>query len=133
MTGFVLDSFAVLAWLKNAQPSSSTVQKILSGAKPVSMSAINIGEVVYILHKHFLPAHADAFLQILPNAPFEIVTPNLEDTLEAAALKARYPISYADAIAAQLALKRRHPLVTGDPEFKVIPHLDLLWLPADSA
>jgi predicted nucleic acid-binding protein len=129
--GFVLDSFAVLAWLKNAEPSSSTVNQILLSGSDVAMSAINVGEVVYILQKRFRPSQAELFLKRLPNLPFEIVTPSLQDILEAAALKARYPIAYADAFAAQLALKRERPLVTGDPEFKAIAGLELVWLEPD--
>ena len=129
--GFVLDSFAVLAWLKNAEPSASTVNQILLGGSDVAMSAMNVGEVVYILQKRFSPERAELFLKFLPNLPFEIVTPSLQDILEAAALKARYPISYADAFAAQLALKTERPLVTGDTEFKAIADLELVWLGPD--
>lgn len=132
MHGYVLDSFAILEWLKNQEPTATIVQKILTGDQPVAMSAINVGEVVYILHKRFLPAQSDAFVNLLPNAPFQIVSPSLEDTLAAAALKARYAISYADAFAAQLALKLARPLVTGDPEFKVVPNLKFIWLPNNS-
>jgi ribonuclease VapC len=49
--------------------------------------------------------------------------------LAAARLKAEYPISYADAFAASLALELGASLVTGDPEFKTIKeNLSLLWL-----
>ena len=81
--------------------------------------------------KAFQPERAELFLKLLPNLPFEIVTPSLQDILEAAALKARYPISYADAFAAQLALKTERPLVTGDTEFKAIADLELVWLGPD--
>ena len=107
--GFVLDSFAVLAWLKNAEPSASTVNQILLGGSDVAMSAMNVGEVVYILQKRFSPERAELFLKLLPNLAFEIVTPSLQDIMEAAALKARYPISYADAFAAQLARRPNVP------------------------
>jgi len=39
-------------------------------------------------------------------------------TIEAAKLKAKYPVAYADCFAAALALKKNIKLVTGDPEFK---------------
>jgi predicted nucleic acid-binding protein len=39
-----------------------------------------------------------------------------------------HPIAYADAFAAALGLKHRCPLVTGDPEFRSIPELELDWI-----
>lgn len=129
--GYVLDSFAIMAWLKNSEPSASTVNGILLGDADVVMSAINIGEVAYTLRKRFRPKDAELFLSRVPNLPFEIVVPAFPDILEAATLKSRYPISYADAFAAQLALKRDAPLVTGDPEFRGIAGLTFVWLPPD--
>ena len=41
----------------------------------------------------------------------------------AAELKARYPISYADAFALAMALEHSAVLVTGDPEFRQVEHL----------
>ena len=49
--------------------------------------------------------------------------------LAAAELKAQYPISYADAFAAALAIERGATLVSGDPEFSALtPEINLLWL-----
>jgi ribonuclease VapC len=50
---------------------------------------------------------------------------------EAAHLKARYPISYADAFAAALAKRNGAHLMTGDPEFKAVePEVAIHWLTA---
>jgi len=38
--------------------------------------------------------------------------------MEAARLKATYPLSFADCFAAATAIRERAALVTGDPEFK---------------
>ena len=132
-SGYVLGSFAVLAWLKNFEPSASTVNGILLSDDYVAMSAINVGEVVYTLQKRFSSGRAELFLRRLPNLPIEIVTPSFEDILDAAQLKARYPIAYADAFAAQLAFKKQLSLVTGDPEFRVIHNLELVWLDSEAA
>jgi uncharacterized protein len=52
-----------------------------------------------------------------------------ERNLAAAWLKAKYPISYADAFAASLAQEVGASLVTGDPEFKTIKqNHSLVWL-----
>jgi ribonuclease VapC len=51
--------------------------------------------------------------------------------LAAAALKAQYPIAYADAFAAQLARELSLPLLTSDPEFGPLVAAGLLtavWL-----
>lgn len=64
--------------------------------------------------------------------PVEVVTPSLQDIVEAAEVKAWYPIASADAFAAQLAVKRKAPLVTGDPEFRMMADLTFVWLAADS-
>ena len=50
----------------------------------------------------------------------------------AATIKARYPISYADAFAVATAIRHDAPLVTGDPELRATPAnekaLKLEWI-----
>jgi len=43
-------------------------------------------------------------------------------------LKAQYLIAYADAFTAALAQKHHCPVVTGDPEFRMISGLELDWI-----
>ena len=53
--------------------------------------------------------------------------------LEAAHLKGRYPISYADAFAVATAIRLRAPLVSGDPELKVFQEsgvVEIDWIGA---
>ena len=48
---------------------------------------------------------------------------------EAALLKSRHKMSYADAFAAALAKARKAELVTGDPEFRTIgEYVKVRWL-----
>ena len=48
---------------------------------------------------------------------------------EAAKLKARFPIAYADTFAVATALKEGASIVTGDPDFKhVEPLVKIDWL-----
>jgi hypothetical protein len=45
--------------------------------------------------------------------------------------KARYPIAYADAFAAALALELQAPLLTGDPDFQLLERdgaLSIEWI-----
>jgi predicted nucleic acid-binding protein len=51
------------------------------------------------------------------------------DVLEAARVKAQFPLSYADAFAISTALRSQAMVVTGDPEFRAVAHLvEILWL-----
>ena len=50
-----------------------------------------------------------------------------DDIWNAASLKGRFPIAYADGFAAALAQKYNCPLVTGDPEFRSVDRLELDW------
>jgi predicted nucleic acid-binding protein len=60
--------------------------------------------------------------------PATIEAPTIEDIWNAASLKGRFPIAYADAFAAALAQKYNCPLVTGDPELRVVDQLELVWI-----
>ena len=61
----------------------------------------------------------------------EVVPVDRPLVFAAAHLKARYPISYADAFAAALAKQNQARLMTGDPEFKAVePEVAIHWLPA---
>jgi ribonuclease VapC len=95
------------------------------------MSATNAGEVNYILAKR--KSHRDATKcrqEMMLSLPIQIVVPTLDDILQAADLKANYPLSYAAAFAAGLALRQNVSLMTGDPEFRSTPNLRLDWIGA---
>ncbi len=62
------------------------------------------------------------------NLPITIEVPTADEIWDAAILKGRYPIAYADAFAAALAHKYRCPLLTGDPDFRAVPDLELDWI-----
>ena len=92
------------------------------------MSAINVGEVYYFVRKY----HGDGLANLGGNCrrtlPLTIEVPTMQEIWDAALLKGQYPIAYADAFAAALAQKYRCPLVTGDPEFRSVPDLELDWI-----
>ena len=49
---------------------------------------------------------------------------------EAAHVKARYPMSYADSFCVALAKRSHGRVMTGDPEFKAVEsEIPILWLP----
>jgi predicted nucleic acid-binding protein len=131
----VLDSWAIVEWMSGSQPAVDRVSKLLSEAERgrgrLYMSAINVGEVYYFLKKNHDDALAEFWRESSRTLPAAIEVPTQEQNWNAASLKGRFAISYADAFAAGLAQKYNCPLVTGDPEFKLVKGLELDWLGLD--
>jgi predicted nucleic acid-binding protein len=94
------------------------------------MSAINSGEVYYCLRKNHSLELGESWRESSPTLPVTFEVPSAADIWNAAALKARFPIAYADAFAAALAQKHGCPLVTGDFEFRSIDRLEIDWIGA---
>lgn len=93
------------------------------------MNEINIGEVYYSRARASSIEGAEAFLELLPTLPIRPVPNTYEHVLEAARLKARYAISYADAFAVATARREKATLVTGDPELRAVEQLvPILWI-----
>jgi ribonuclease VapC len=132
MPGSVLDSFALIAYLRD-ETGANKVEDLLHKAAtrhdPLHMTEVNYAEVQYIIiRKNGLAGWetAAASLVSLPIS-FHPVTRELADI--AARLKASYPISLADAFAAALAKIHNAELVTGDREFKLLEReLKITWL-----
>jgi ribonuclease VapC len=92
------------------------------------ISAINVGEVYYFLRKQDSEALAESWRESSRTLPVTIDVPGMDDIWHAAALKGRFRIAYADAFAAALAQKHDCPLVTGDPELRLVDHLKIDWI-----
>jgi predicted nucleic acid-binding protein len=71
---------------------------------------------------------AESWRDASPTLPVTIEVPTSDDIWNAATLKSRYPIAYADAFAAALAQKHNCPLVTVDPEFRRVDRLEIDWI-----
>jgi len=128
----VLDSWAILEWISGRLPATDAVATLFAeseaGTLRLFMSAINVGEVYYFLRKHHSEELAASWRASSPTLPVTIEVPTADEIWDAAVLKGRYPIAYADAFAAALAQKYQCPLVTGDPEIRSITGLDLDWI-----
>lgn len=128
----VLDSWPILEWVKEKPLTADLVERFLtdaaSGSARLLMSAINVGEVYYFLRKYQDQGLADDWRRSAAALPISIEVPTMGEIWDAASLKGRYRISYADAFAAALAQKYHCPLMTGDPEFRSIPDLQLEWI-----
>ena len=130
----VFDSWPVLEWMNRRQPATNLVENLLgeaeAGTARLFMSAINVGEVYYFVRKQYSDTLAESWRQSSGTLPVTLEVPTADEIWDAAVLKAKYPIAYADAFAAALAQKYRCLLVTGDPDFRSIPDLQLEWISA---
>jgi ribonuclease VapC len=120
----VFDSFALLVYL-NMEDGSREVKDLLSSEETViSINEINLGEVFYILARTRGMDQAEFFLHtIYPSLPLQKVGNTFQDVMEAAKIKARYAVSYADCFAAATAVREKAQVVTGDPEFKKLEEI----------
>ena len=128
----VLDTWPILEWMSRRQPATDTVDRLLdealSGTARLFMSAINAGEVYYFLRKTHSETVAESWRTLSATVPATIEVPTADEIWDAALLKAKHPIAYADAFAAALAQKHRCPLLTGDPDFQRVPGLEVDWI-----
>jgi len=119
-------------WIKGRQPATDIVNGLFAeaeaGTARLFTSAINVGEVYYYVCKYHSETLAESWRESSRTLPITIEVPTADEIWDATLLKGQYPIAYADAFAAALAQKYRCPLVTGDPEFRSVPDLDLDWI-----
>jgi predicted nucleic acid-binding protein len=131
-SGIALDSFAVLAYLqaeKGAQQVKELLHQAANGQLSVQMTVINLGEVYYITSRVYGQERAEEVLAMLKHLPIKLVVADEELTLEASRIKAKHPLSYADAFAVALAQRHGVSVVTGDPEFSCVENLiSVKWL-----
>ena len=93
------------------------------------MNEINAGEVYYVTARKRSPELAEEFLARLEELPIRLVSNPFSTVLEAARIKARFPVSYADAFAAATALIEDAAVVTGDPEFARLRNIvEIDWM-----
>src|SRR5436309_2377871 len=102
---FVLDAFALLAFLKD-EPARPKVEAVLEhaarGQCELFLSVINLGEVAYNLERRLgLQAALDA-LGAIDRMPIDVVAVTRRLALGAARLKANHSLGYADCFAAAL-------------------------------
>ena len=109
----VLDSWALLALL-NDEPSAERIEEewLANGA---AVSAINLGEVLYIrIRQHGEVSAATDIEMIREQAT--VVDPDWQLTVAAARIKAKGGLAYADAFCVATAERLAVPVWTGDPE-----------------
>jgi|SRR3990172_7936443 len=126
----LLDSFALLAFLKKENNYRRVKELLSSPDSPALMNDVNVGETYYILARERGREQADAFLNIiLPSLPIIVRSNSFEDVIEASKIKARYTLSFADCFAVATAVRENAVILTGDPEFEHVQKLvGIDWL-----
>lgn len=130
---YILDSFALLAYLEN-EVGATIVQQRLQAARHnecvLFLSTVNLGELIYIIERERGLTTAQLVLAQVQQLPIQLLDATLPRILAAAHIKANHPISYADAFVVAAAQELQATVLTGDPEFaKVTVPLNIEWLP----
>jgi ribonuclease VapC len=132
MKRYVLDSYAMIAYFED-EPGADRVAKVLrqliQGKAKGFMSVVNWGEVYYNTVREQGIAEAEKVIHQLDKFPIQMVEANKELAYDAAKLKGKYRIAYADCFAVALSVKLNASLLTGDPDFKKLKErISIQWL-----
>ncbi len=124
MKDYVLDANAVLRYFgvgdgQGGEKVRGLFEQAQRNESRLTMSVINLGEVLYILLKHIGQQRALQYIQALQHA-VTVMDADVNRTLQAATLKHQYKIGYADSFAAALALESSATLVSADASFEKI-------------
>ncbi|MBM3293987.1 MAG: type II toxin-antitoxin system VapC family toxin [Candidatus Aminicenantes bacterium] len=128
----VLDAHALMAFLEK-EPGYEVVKAMFVSAvekdEPLLMTSVNFGEVYYVVLRECGTEKAKDIERVVESLPVEIVDVDLGLAKEAAGIKAKKKMSYADCFAAALAKIRKCEIVTGDREFAALEkELKIVWL-----
>jgi predicted nucleic acid-binding protein len=121
MKKVVFDSYALIAFFRQEKGYELVRDLLVKMANDESegyITTINVGEVYYMISRKSSTKNADIALDALLKFPLHIIEADLKLSLEAAKLKAKYSLSYADAFAGALTINRKAVLITGDDEFE---------------
>ncbi len=121
MKSVVFDSYALITFFRQEEGYEAVREllvKMAAGETESFITTVNVGELYYMISRKSGPKNAATALDALLRFPLQIVDADLKLALEAASLKAKYALSYADAFAAALTITKKATLVTGDAEFE---------------
>ena len=127
----VLDSYAIMAVIED-EPGAQAVADIISDDQfEIYMSSINLGEAYYILLREQGKQTAEEVVgSILLDDSFQIEEASWQRIKDAADIKSKGGLSYADAFVMGLAQEMQAAIVTGDPEIRAAaqPGLQIIWI-----
>jgi predicted nucleic acid-binding protein len=98
------------------------------GQHQILMNWINIGEVVHMLVRKRSQEASEDFLTRLPSLPIRLVLPTADSIVRAARIQSKSRLSYADAMAVELAVQHKTGIVTGDPEIAALGLATVVWV-----
>ncbi len=123
MVKIVIDSHPMIVFL-NREAKHEKVKAFLKNAVKekarMIMSAINFGEIYYVVYRAEGKAAADSLLPLISAIPIDIIPPDIDTVILAARYKAHKKMSYADCFTAALAKNTGAMILTGDPEFREV-------------
>ena len=131
MKEYVLDANAVLRYFgvsegQGANKVRALFEQAERGQAHLSMSVVNLGEVLYVLLKYVGEQRARHYVQVLQHVA-TMVEADAAQALGAAEMKHKYKLGYADSFAATLSLTLKATLVSADPAFEKLGKT-LKWL-----
>jgi predicted nucleic acid-binding protein len=121
MKKIVFDSYALIALFRQERGHELVRDLLVKMANDESegyISAINVGEIYYMISRKSNTKNAEAAITAVKQMPIHIIEPDLKMCLDAATIKAKHSLSYADAFAAALTISKKAVLITGDNEFE---------------
>ena len=128
----VLDASALLAYLEKESGYEKVREAFVKAAaadRRLLMSAVNWGEVYYILIREYGVEKANEITSLIDTFPIEVVHADQEVAKQAALFKATKKLPYADCFAASLAFLRRGELIAADKDFKLVEgEIKIAWV-----
>ena len=132
MKAYVLDASALIAFLQKtpgAYRVNELLKEALQGRAQVLMSAVNYGEVYGKVLRELGAERALLALHAVSPLPIEMADATPRRACNAAEVKVRYNLYYADSFAAALAIEHKATLVTSDADFRRLGRAcPIVWL-----
>jgi predicted nucleic acid-binding protein len=128
----ILDAHGLMVFLEK-EPGFEKVEAFFINAVEkdnyLLMSAVNFGEVYYIVLRECGDEKAHEIEKVIKTLPIKVVDADIQLAREAGRFKAMHKLSYADCFAAALAKLHKGELVTGDKEFKALEsEIKISWI-----
>ncbi|MDP2981269.1 MAG: type II toxin-antitoxin system VapC family toxin [Candidatus Omnitrophota bacterium] len=128
----ILDAHGLMVFLEK-EPGFEKVEAFFINAVEkdnyLLMSAVNFGEVYYIVLRECGEQKAHEIEKVIKTLPIKVVDADIQLAREAGRFKAMHKLSYADCFAAALAKLHKGELVTGDKEFKALEgEIKISWI-----
>jgi ribonuclease VapC len=121
MKRIVFDSYALIALFRQETGHEfvrDLLVKMANDEIEGFISAVNVGEIYYMIIRKSNSKNAEAAVAAVKQMPLTIIDADLKLCMEAADIKAKHFLSYADAFAAAVTINKKAVLITGDDEFE---------------